>query len=166
MTQRSITSGALTGAQVGDVLALAEAARAADGVAPLSEPTLLHLRYGGREPGRDLVLGLDGEIVGYAYTGPPGAPEADLSGELVIDPARRRQGLGLALLRAVIAEADGHAVRMSSAWGPASRGRARRVGGIRALPRPVADAPVPAGSARRARLPAGKHAAHVRAGPR
>jgi mycothiol synthase len=112
VTQRPITSGALTGAQVGDVLALAEAARAADRVAPLSEPTLLHLRYGGREPGRDLVLGLDGEIVGYAYTGPPGAPEADLSGELVIDPARRRQGLGLALLRAVIAEADGHAVRM------------------------------------------------------
>jgi ribosomal protein S18 acetylase RimI-like enzyme len=110
--QRSITGGTLSEAQVGDVLALAEAAGTADGVAPLSEHTLLHLRYGDREPGRDLVLSADGEIAGYAYTDPPGAPEAELSGELVIGPARRRHGHGRALVRAVIAEADGHAVRI------------------------------------------------------
>ena len=163
MTQRSIASGALTGAQVSDVLAVAEAARMADGVAPLSEPTLLHLRYGGREPGRDLLLGVHGEIAGYAYTGTPGAPEADLSGELVIDPARRRQGLGLALLRAVIAEADGHAVRM---WAhgdlPAAASLARSAGFERfralwqmrrSLRDPLAEPALPAGSTLRTFVP-------------
>ncbi len=161
--QRAITGGALTAAQVGDVLALAAAAGAADGVAPLSEHTLLHLRYGAREPGRDLVLSADGEIAGYAYLDPPGAPGADLSGELVIDPARRRQGLGLALLRAVIAEADGHAIRM---WAhgdlPAAAALARSAGFERfralwqmrlSLRDPLAEPAFPAGSTLRTFVP-------------
>ena len=45
MSQWSITSGRLTPAQVAEALALADAAEAADGVAPLSEHALLHLRY-------------------------------------------------------------------------------------------------------------------------
>ena len=163
MTPESITGGALTQAQVGDVLALAEAAGTADGVAPLSEHTLLHLRYGDREPGRDLVLSADGEIAGYAYLDPPGAPGADLSGELVIDPARRRQGLGLTLVRAVIAEADGPAVRI---WAhgdlPAAAGLARSAGFERfralwqmrrSLREPIAEPAFPAGSTLRTFVP-------------
>ncbi|MGH3186675.1 MAG: mycothiol synthase [Streptosporangiaceae bacterium] len=163
MNQRSIACGPLTGAQVGDVLALAEAAGMADGVAPLSEHTLLHLRYGDREPGRDLVLSAGGEIAGYAYADPPGARGADLSGELVIAPARRRQGLGLALLRAVIAEADGHTVRM---WAhgdlPAAAGLARSAGFERfralwqmrrSLRDPLAEPVFPAGSTLRTFVP-------------
>jgi mycothiol synthase len=163
MNQRSITGGTLGEAQVGDVLALAEAAGTADGVAPLSEHTLLHLRYGDREPGRDLVLSADGEIAGYAYLDPPGPARADLSGELVIDPARRRQGLGLTLVRAVIAEADGHAVRI---WAhgdlPAAAGLARSAGFERfralwqmrrSLRQPIAEPAFPAGSTLRTFVP-------------
>jgi len=161
--QQQITRGPLTRAQVGEVLAVAEAAGAADGVAPLSEHTLLHLRYADREPGRDLVLSADGEIAGYAYTDPPGAPGEDVSAELVIDPARRRRGLGLALVRAVIAEADGHAVRM---WAhgdlPAAAGLAGTTGFERfralwqmrrSLRDPIAEAAFPAGSTLRTFVP-------------
>ena len=45
MTGRQITSAALSTAQVADVLALVRAARLADGVEPLSEHVMLHLRY-------------------------------------------------------------------------------------------------------------------------
>ena len=45
MTGWQITSTALSSAQVADVLALVRAARRADGVEPLSEHVMLHLRY-------------------------------------------------------------------------------------------------------------------------
>ena len=45
MTGRQITSTVLRTAQVADVLALVRAARLTDGVEPLSEHVLLHLRY-------------------------------------------------------------------------------------------------------------------------
>jgi mycothiol synthase len=119
MTGWSITAGRLTPAQVAGVLALAEAAQAADGVAPLSEHTLLHLRYDGSRPGpgpdseRDLVLLVDGEIAGYAHLdATTNAAGTDLSGELAIHPDHRREGLGLALVNALIAEADAHPVRL------------------------------------------------------
>jgi mycothiol synthase len=140
MTGWSITGRRLTPAQVSGVLALTEAARAADAVAPLSEHVLLHLRYdaaGPHSPGRDLVLAAGDEIAGdeiagYAYLDPPedgGNAAADVSGELVIHPRHRRHGLGLALVRAVIAEADGHRVRI---WAhgdlPAAAGLAAAAG--------------------------------------
>ena len=50
MTQRSVTGDRLTPAQVSRVLELAEAAAAADSVAPLSEHVLLHLRYDAARP--------------------------------------------------------------------------------------------------------------------
>ena len=76
MTGRQITSAELTTAQVAEVLALVEAARLADGVAPLSEHVMLHLRYDsaarpGAEAGRDFLLTAGGEIAGYAYLDPP-----------------------------------------------------------------------------------------------
>ncbi len=68
MTQRQISSAALTPAQVTGILALAEAADATDGVAPLSEHVLLHLRYDSSRPGpglgRDFVLTVNGEVAG------------------------------------------------------------------------------------------------------
>ena len=51
MTEARITSGGLTAAQAGEVLALVEAARLADGVAPLSEHGMLRLRYDGATAG-------------------------------------------------------------------------------------------------------------------
>jgi len=129
MTGWSVTRCRLSPAQVAGVLALAEAAEAADGVMPLSEHALLHLRYdaagprpdpadlaapadpGSPGPDQDVVLTADGEVAGYAHLDPD-APTRELSGELVIDPGRRRQGLGLALVRELIAGAGGHEIRL------------------------------------------------------
>jgi mycothiol synthase len=111
MTGPSIATGRLTPAQVSGVLALAGAASATAGVAPLSEQVLLHLRYDGSDPerGRDFLVTVNGEIAGYAYLdqGP-----AELSGELVVHPAHRRQGLGRALVRELTAASGGHTVRL------------------------------------------------------
>jgi mycothiol synthase len=108
----------MTEAEVSEVLALAEAAAARDGVAPLSEHVLLHLRYEGRgdaqDPGsgRDLLVTRDGRIAGYAYLDPPGKRGGPRSGELVVHPDYRRHGLGLELVRALAAAADGHPIRV------------------------------------------------------
>jgi mycothiol synthase len=100
----------LSAAQADEILALADAARAADGVGPLSEPVLLHARHSGDtasgnagDPGRDAVVTADdGSLAGYAYLGPPDeAADGDMSGELVVHPAHRRQGHGQALLKAL-----------------------------------------------------------------
>jgi mycothiol synthase len=118
VTQWSITDGRLTPAQIARVLDLAEAAAFADSVAPLSEHVLLHLRYDAADPsadpaaGQDLVLIEHDEIAGYAYLDSPGHPDLDVSGELVIHPRHRGHGLGLALVREVIARAGGHRVRL------------------------------------------------------
>src|SRR6516165_314346 len=45
MTELRISRTELTAAQISEVLALVKAARLADGVAPLSEHGMLHLRY-------------------------------------------------------------------------------------------------------------------------
>jgi mycothiol synthase len=112
MTGWSVTAGRLTPAQTAAVLALAEAAQAADGVAPLSEHVLLHLRYDGTED-RDLVLTVNSQVAGYAHLdAASGATGAELSGELAIHPEHRREGLGLALVRALTAQADGYPVRV------------------------------------------------------
>ena len=121
MTKWSITGGRLTPAQITSVLNLAGAAAAADSVAPLSEHVLLHLRYDAAAPknpgadpvpGRDLVLTVDDEIAGYAYLDSSGHSDPDVSGELVIHPLHRGHGLGLALVRELIAQAGRHRVRL------------------------------------------------------
>ena len=137
MTGRHITSTALRTAQVADVLALARAARLTDGVEPLSEHVLLHLRHDSSagpgldaEPGHDFVLTVSGEIAGYACLDPlPPDPGSDVSGELVIHPDRRRQGLGRALMGELAAAAADHPLRL---WAhgdlPAAAGLARAAG--------------------------------------
>ena len=86
MTGRQITRTVLRPAQVADVLALVRAARLTDGVEPLSEHVLLHLRYDSSarpspeaKPGHDFVLTAGGEIAGYAYLDPlPSDPECPI----------------------------------------------------------------------------------------
>jgi mycothiol synthase len=130
MTGPRNTRAELTATQVGKVLALVEAARLADGVAPLSEHGMLHLRYdrAGRSGGGDFIAVADGEIAGYAYLDPPSA-EGEVTGELVIHPERRRQGLGRALTGELAAAADGHVLRL---WAhgdlPAAAALARAAG--------------------------------------
>jgi len=107
----------MTGAEVTEVLALVEAASAHDGVAPLSEHVLLHLRYQAQDvgpgSGRDLLVTRDGRIAGYAYLDPPAQRQPlDRSGELVVHPDYRRHGLGLELVRELAAAADGDPIRL------------------------------------------------------
>jgi mycothiol synthase len=106
--------GHITEAQAQAALRLVQAATDADGVGPLSEHVMLHLRYGGDPRARNLLLVSHGELAGYAHLDP--ANPADLaegpSGELVIHPAYRGQGLGLLLTRALIAEAGPGPLRL------------------------------------------------------
>ncbi|HEX4429592.1 MAG TPA: mycothiol synthase [Frankiaceae bacterium] len=84
----------------GDVLAvrgLVAAVTTADGVAPLSEQSLLHLEDS-TAGAQHLLLRQDSSVAGYAQL------EADGSAELMIDPLHRRQGHGRALLEAVAAQ--------------------------------------------------------------
>jgi mycothiol synthase len=143
-----LAEGPLAPGQGGLVVELAAAARAADGVAPLSEHVLLHVRHASGEPPRDarkprdLLLtvagadGPDGAMAGYAYLDAPGEEaqdgdmqDGDMSGELVVHPAYRRRGYGRALIAAVLAGANGHGVRL---WAhgdlPAAAGLARAAG--------------------------------------
>jgi mycothiol synthase len=86
------------------VLALVKRAADADGVSPLSEHVMLHLRYGGDPDARNIRLWYDDELAGYAHLDPTDPVEGP-AGEMVIDPRLRRRGLGLVLGRALAAEA-------------------------------------------------------------
>ena len=119
-----LAEGPLTPAHARLVLELAAAASAADGVAPLSEHVMLHVRHGSavaEAAGRDVVAITDGSgtaedtVVGYAYLDPPDdAQDGDMSGELVVHPGHRRQGHGTTLAKALVAGADGHGARVWS----------------------------------------------------
>jgi mycothiol synthase len=103
--------GKIAEAGTAAVLDLIRAAAGEDGVSPLSEHVMLHLRYGGDPSARNLLLVSDGVLAGYAHLDPTDQV-AGPSGELVIHPAHRGQGLGLALLRALMDDADGRPLRL------------------------------------------------------
>ncbi|WP_433834213.1 mycothiol synthase [Actinoplanes sp. CA-015351] len=89
MVQPVRAADRLSASSVSDVLALADAAAASDGVYPLSEDAVLGLRGAGRH-----LLSFAGDrLAGYAYI-------SDSSGELVVHPDFRRAGHGTALLAA------------------------------------------------------------------
>ncbi|GAA0975401.1 mycothiol synthase [Nocardiopsis tropica] len=93
------------------VLALSESARRADGVAPLSEHTLLRVRHGAPSgSSRFHVVTEDGRVVGFAFVERvPGEPD---SGEVVVGPEYRDRGHGTALLRSVDRDAGPRGVRV------------------------------------------------------
>lgn len=86
---------------VSEVRALAAAATAADGSAPLSDEVLRALRGGARH-----LLARDGTaLVGFAHLA------VDAPAELVVHPAHRRAGLGARMARALVEE-NGGALRV------------------------------------------------------
>lgn len=105
----------LTAGQAAAALDVVRHAARADGVSPVSEHVMLHLRYGGERQSRDLLLWRDGTLAGYGHldladTDADGGASA--SGEMTIDPRFRRQGLGLALARGLAARAGDGGLRV------------------------------------------------------
>ncbi len=103
--------GRLADEEADAVLRLASAAADEDGVRPLSEHVMLHLRYGGEAPARNLLYYEGGELAGYAHLDPTD-PVQGPSGELVVHPRSRRRGLGRNLVEALVAAAEGRPVRL------------------------------------------------------
>jgi mycothiol synthase len=101
----------LNEADVAGVLRLVRLATEEDGVAPLSEHVMLHLRYGGDRQARNVMVMRDGQVAGYAHLDPTDPVEGP-SGELVIHPGFRRQHLGLDLVNALTEQADGRQLRL------------------------------------------------------
>lgn len=103
--------GQIGEAEAGAVLRLVEAVTAQDGVGPLSEQVLLHVRHGGNAAARNLLLFQGGELAGFAHMNRDDPAEGG-NGELAVHPARRRQGLGLELAHALVAESGGRPVQV------------------------------------------------------
>jgi len=104
-------SGPLPSDQAGAVLDLVRQAAEEDGVSPLSEHVMLHLRYGGDPRARNVLIWHDGKLAGYAHLDPTDPVEGP-AGEMVIHPARRGKGLGLILTEALSAEAGPAGLRL------------------------------------------------------
>jgi mycothiol synthase len=156
-------AGRIGESQTGEVLRLVAAATDADGVSPLSEHVLLHLRYGGDPEARNLLLTEQGELAGYAHLD-PADPAHGPGGELVIHPAHRGHGLGLALTRALLAEAGPRPLRL---WAhgdlPAAAALARAAGFERMRALWVMRRPLP-GTLGKPQLPEGITIRTFRAG--
>jgi mycothiol synthase len=90
----------LDAAEAADVTALATAATAADGTAPLGEHVLLHLTHD--DVAHLLALDDGGVLRGVAQLDP-----AEGVAELVVHPEHRRAGLGRRLVEEVLARAGG-----------------------------------------------------------
>ncbi|WP_231329619.1 mycothiol synthase [Actinomadura graeca] len=88
--------------EIDGVLAAAEAAAEADGVAPLSEHSVLALRAGA-----PALTVSDGSAVVACARLDPAADGEPASGELFVHPGHRRRGHGRRLLRALREEAAG-----------------------------------------------------------
>ena len=93
--------------EIAQVLELARVASDADGVYPLSEHVVLHLRHGGDAPAIHLLAEDAGQLAGYAHVDTTDAVEG-ASAELVVHPMCRRRGLGRALVLAVSQAAAEH----------------------------------------------------------
>jgi len=86
-----------------DVSLLVERVTEKDGIRPLSEHVMLHLRHGGDVDVRHVLARADGELVGYAHldiTDEVSGPSA----ELAVTPRARRRGVGRQLIAHLLSE--------------------------------------------------------------
>ncbi|MBM3685748.1 MAG: mycothiol synthase [Actinobacteria bacterium] len=154
-------------AEVLDVFDLVDDATRHDGITPLSEHVMLHLRHGGDDDVRHLLARNDaGRLVGYAHLDVTDLVEGP-SAETVVAPADRRHGLGHALIEELIRvsgrDAPGLGLRLwAHGESAAATGLAEGLGFTRArvlwqmrrsLMSPLPDVALPAGLRMRTFLP-------------
>jgi mycothiol synthase len=82
------------------VLALIASATDVDGIPPVAEHVLLHLRHGGDKEDFHLLAEKNGEVLGYAHLDLTDEVEGP-SAELVVSPAHRSKGIGDQLIASV-----------------------------------------------------------------
>lgn len=128
-TDRLTVRGSLSAAESEAILRLVPAAAGADGVQPLSEQVMLHVRHGGSPRAVNLLLWAGGTLAGYAHLDQPGTAgggdsQEEPGGELVVGPAFRGQGRGRALAGALTERAAGHPFRL---WAHGDLPAARRL---------------------------------------
>ena len=82
------------------VLDLIEAARSHDGIPPLADHVLLHLRHGGDRADTHILYEIHGQLIGYAHLDTTDQVDGP-SAELVIHPDYRYRGYGKELLERV-----------------------------------------------------------------
>jgi mycothiol synthase len=154
-------------AEVLEVFDLVDEAARHDGLTPLSEHVMLHLRHGGDTHVRHLLARAeDGRLVGYAHLDVTDLVEGP-SAEMVVAPSVRHRGLGHALATELIEisgrDAPGRGLRL---WvhgeSEAARGLPESLGFTqarvlwqmrRSLLSPLPDIPLPEGVHLRTFLP-------------
>ena len=88
------------------VLGLVRAATAEDGLSPLSEHVLLHLRHGGDVADVHYIADFQGALAGYAHLDATDAVQGP-SIELAVHPRYRQMGVGRALVEAIVKDHPG-----------------------------------------------------------
>jgi mycothiol synthase len=103
----------LTENEIAAVQRLVDASTDTDGVRPLSEHVMLHLRYGGDAPARNLLVWDGNDLAGYAHLDTTDVVSG-ASAELAVSPSLRRHGVGHALVNALIDDAGDGRLRLWS----------------------------------------------------
>ena len=92
---------------------LVDASTDADGVRPLSEHVMLHLRHGGDELTRNLLVWQGDDLAGYAHLDTTDVV-AGASAELAVAPSYRRRGIGRVMVQTLMDDAGDGRLRLWS----------------------------------------------------
>lgn len=97
--------------QIDLAVALIEQVTEFDGLSPVSEHVLLHLRHGGDDQGRHFLLWQEDMLIGYAHLDITDEVEGP-SAEIAIAPQAREEELGRALITEILAATPKGSLRL------------------------------------------------------